>query len=30
MHSVALVKEQLEFDPVLRQHVAQIESALNA
>ena len=30
LHSVALVKEQLEFDPVLRQHVAQIESALNA
>ena len=30
LHSVALVKELLEFDPVLRQHVAQIESALNA
>lgn len=30
LHSVSLVKEQLEFDPVLRQHIAQIESALNA
>ena len=28
LHSVALIKEKLEFDPVLRQTVAQIESAL--
>ena len=30
LHSVALIKEQLEFDPVLRQHLAQLESALHA
>lgn len=30
LHSVALVKEQLEFDPVMRQHIAQMEAALNA
>ena len=28
LHSLALIKEQLEFDPVLRQTVSQIESAL--
>lgn len=28
LHSIALVKEKLEFDPVLRQTVSQIESAL--
>lgn len=28
LHSIALVKNQLEFDPVLRQTVAQIESSL--
>ncbi|MBR6167920.1 MAG: chromosomal replication initiator protein DnaA [Paludibacteraceae bacterium] len=30
LHSIALVKSQLEFDPVLRQHIAQIESAIQA
>lgn len=30
LHSVDLVKEQMEFDPVVRQHVAQLESALRA
>ncbi len=28
LHSIMLVKSQLEFDPVLRQHIAQIESAV--
>ena len=28
LHSVSFVKEQLEFDPVLRQHIAQLQSAL--
>jgi len=28
LHSIALIKNQLEFDPVLRQTVAQIESSL--
>ena len=28
LHSVATVKTQLEFDPALRQHIAQLESAL--
>ena len=28
LHSVAIVKTQLEFDPALRQHIAQLESAL--
>ena len=28
LHSVALVKSQLEFDPALRQHIAQLEAAL--
>ena len=28
LHSVAIVKDQLEFDPALRQHIAQLESAL--
>ena len=28
LHSIALVKEKLEFDPVLRQTISQIESAL--
>ena len=30
LHSVALVKEQLEFDPVMRQRIAQLEAALQA
>jgi chromosomal replication initiator protein len=30
LHSIAIVKEQLEFDPVLRQHIAQIQATLNA
>lgn len=30
LHSLSLVNEQLEFDPVLRQHIAQVQSALNA
>ena len=30
LHSIALVKEQLEFDPVLRQRVAQIQNAITA
>jgi chromosomal replication initiator protein len=29
LHSVAYVNEQLEFDPVLRQHIAQLQSALH-
>ena len=28
LHSIALVKEQLEYDPVLRQHIAQLEAAI--
>lgn len=28
LHSVALINKQIEFDPSLRQHIAQIESAL--
>ena len=28
LHSVAIVKNQLEFDPALRQHIAQLEAAL--
>ena len=28
LHSVALIKNQLEFDPALRQHLSQLESAL--
>ncbi len=28
LHSIAYVRDQLEFDPVMRQHVAQLESAL--
>ena len=28
LHSVALINKQIEFDPALRQHIAQIESAL--
>jgi len=28
LHSVAYIKNQLEFDPALRQHVAQLESTL--
>jgi chromosomal replication initiator protein len=28
LHSVAYVKDQLEFDPVMRQHIAQLQSAL--
>ncbi|MBO4518703.1 MAG: chromosomal replication initiator protein DnaA [Paludibacteraceae bacterium] len=30
LHSVAIVKSQLEFDPVMRQHIAQLEAALHA
>lgn len=29
LHSIALVNEHLEFDPVLRQHIAQLEASLN-
>lgn len=29
LHSVSYVNEQLEFDPVLRQHIAQLQSALH-
>ena len=28
LHSVALIKNQMEFDPALRQHLSQLESAL--
>ena len=28
LHSIAYIKEQLEFDPVMRQHIAQLQSAL--
>ena len=28
LHSIAYVRDQLEFDPVMRQHIAQLESAL--
>lgn len=28
LHSIALVKDQLEYDPVLRQHVAQLEATI--
>ena len=28
LHSVAIIKNQLEFDPSLRQHIAQLESSL--
>ena len=30
LHSVSLINERIEFDPVLRQHIAQLESALHA
>ena len=30
LHSIALIREHMEFDPVLRQHLAQIESSLHA
>ena len=30
LHSISLVKTQLEFDPVLRQRVAQLQAALTA
>ena len=30
LHSVALVKEQLEYDPAMRQRISQLEAALNA
>ena len=30
LHSISLVKSQLEFDPVLRQRVAQLQAALTA
>lgn len=29
LHSIAHVREQMEFDPVLRQHLAQLQSALH-
>ncbi|MBQ7631464.1 MAG: chromosomal replication initiator protein DnaA [Paludibacteraceae bacterium] len=28
LHSISLVREQMEYDPVLRQHLAQISSAI--
>ena len=28
LHSITYVKETMEFDPVLRQHIAQLQSAL--
>jgi chromosomal replication initiator protein len=28
LHSIALIKEQLEYDPLIRQQVAQLETAL--
>ena len=28
LHSITLIKEQMEFDPVLRQHLHQLEAAL--
>jgi len=28
LHSISLIREQLEFDPVMRQQIAQLESAL--
>ncbi len=30
LHSVALVKEQLEYDPVMRQNISQLEAKLHA
>jgi len=30
LHSIALINEQLEFDPVLRQQIAQLKAAINA
>lgn len=30
LHSIALIKSQLEFDPVLRQHLAQLQTTLTA
>ena len=30
LHSIATIKDQLENDPALRQHIAQLESALRA
>ena len=30
LHSISLVNEQLEFDPVLRQHIAQLQAAIKA
>ena len=30
LHSIGLIKSQLEFDPVLRQHIAQLEAAIRA
>lgn len=30
LHSISLVKSQLEFDPILRQRVAQLQAALTA
>ena len=28
LHSIAYVKDQMEFDPVMRQRIAQLQSAL--
>jgi chromosomal replication initiator protein len=28
LHSITFVRETMEFDPVLRQHIAQLQSAL--
>ena len=28
LHSIAIVKEQLEFDPVMRQHIKQLQTAI--
>ena len=30
LHSVAYIKDQMEFDPALRQHIAQLEAAIKA
>ncbi len=30
LHSISIIKDQMEYDPVLRQHVHQLESALRA
>jgi chromosomal replication initiator protein len=30
LHSIAIMKEQLEYDPVMRQRISQLEAALRA